>query len=115
VERKFDLSNKRDAQELSELLQKGEVHELKRDLPVNILAIQWDLGLWTLVVFGLLLLILRKVAWGPMLEGLKRREANIREAIEDAKRARAEAEQVRAQFQREMAKAHGNVRPLLDG
>src|SRR5260370_4063487 len=49
-----------------------------------------DLALWTLVVFLLLFFVLSKYAWGPMLEGLKKREENIRSALEDAQRAREE-------------------------
>jgi len=113
-ERKFDLSKEHDAEELSQLLRKGEISEMRRDEPPDLLAIKWDLGLWTLVVFGLLILILRRVAWGPMLEGLKKREASIREAIDEAKRAREDAERLRLQFQSEMDKASDKVRALLD-
>src|SRR5436190_1070247 len=60
-ERTFDLSQAAKAEELSALLRKGEVSHLERDDPVNILEIKWDLGLWTLVVFLLLILILRRV------------------------------------------------------
>jgi hypothetical protein len=43
------------------------------------------------VVFILLYLILRKVAWGPMLEGLHKREESIFGALNEAEKARAEA------------------------
>src|SRR2546423_1274871 len=42
-----------------------------------------DLAIWTLVVFLLLLFILTKYAWGPMLDALKKREENVRSAIEE--------------------------------
>src|SRR5947209_4815132 len=57
-----------------------------------------DLGIWTLVVFLLLLFILTKYAWGPMLEALRQREETIRGAVEEAKLARAETDRVRAEF-----------------
>src|ERR671936_824072 len=60
-----------------------------------ILSPRFDLGIWTLVVFALLLLVLRRFAWGPMLEGLQKREQNIRAAREDAERAREEAQRLR--------------------
>src|SRR5260370_644963 len=50
----------------------------------NPLNPQFDLGIWTIVIFVVLLLVLRKIAWGPMLEGLQRREQNIRQELEDA-------------------------------
>lgn len=34
------------------------------------LEIRYDTAAWAVVVFVLLLLILRKTAWGPILEGL---------------------------------------------
>lgn len=114
VTKKLDASKEADAREITELLRKGEVGHLKPDKPTNILEIRWDLGLWTLVVFVLLLLILRRAAWGPMLEGLKRRESSIRGAIEEAQRTRDEASRLRDQFQRDVDKTHETVRDMLD-
>ena len=113
-DRKFDLTQDAQAAELTGLLKSGEVEHLKLDKPVNILAIQWDLGLWTLVVFLLLLWILRRSAWQPMLEGLQKREHNIQEAIDEANKAREEAQKVRAQLQAEMDNAQNNVREILE-
>ncbi|MFN4259796.1 MAG: F0F1 ATP synthase subunit B [Gemmataceae bacterium] len=73
-----------------------------------------DTTLWTIVVFLLLLFILRKYAWGPMLEGLQRREENIKAAIEDARRAREEAANLRAHLDEEKAKMGAQVRQAID-
>ena len=82
---------------------------------VNIFNVQeWPLGLWTVVVFLALLLVLRKYAWGPMLEGLQRREKNIHETIEEAQRARQEAQRLRSELQAEMDRAAERVRDLMD-
>src|SRR5947207_3979910 len=54
-----------------------------------------DLGIWTLVVFGILFFILKGYAWKPMLEGLQKREENINAAFEEARKAREEAQQLR--------------------
>jgi len=80
----------------------------------SIMAISIDLAIWTVVVFLVLLFVLRKFAWGPMLEGLQKREDNIRSALEDAQRARDEAQKVREQLQAEMNQAAGKVRDMLD-
>jgi F-type H+-transporting ATPase subunit b len=72
------------------------------------------LGFWTIVVFVVLLVVLKKYAWGPILEGLQKREQNIAAAIEEAEKARAEAERLREQFQAEMARAQEKVREILD-
>jgi F-type H+-transporting ATPase subunit b len=52
-----------------------------------------DLGnvIWTLVIFFLLLFVLGKYAWGPILSGLQARESFIREALEKADRDRKES------------------------
>lgn len=73
-----------------------------------------DLTVWTIVVFLVLLFVLSKFAWTPMLEGLKQREANIHGALEEAQKARAEAEKVRTDLKAEMDSAHLKVKELLD-
>jgi F-type H+-transporting ATPase subunit b len=113
-EETFDLSKPGEADVLAGLIREGKVEHLQKDKPVNILALSWDLGLWTLVVFILLLLILSKLAWRPMLEGLQKREANIRGAIEEAQKAREEAQTARAQLQKQLDHAGEQVRDMLD-
>jgi len=53
-----------------------------------------DIGnvVWTLVIFGLVLFVLGKYAWGPILQGLKSREDFIRDSLDKAARDRKEAE-----------------------
>jgi len=53
-----------------------------------------DIGnaLWTLVIFGLVVFVLGKFAWKPILKGLKDREAFIRASLEQAKKDRDESE-----------------------
>ena len=47
---------------------------------------------WTLLIFLVVVLVLGKYAWGPMLRGLQKRESFIRESLASAKRDREEAE-----------------------
>ena len=53
-----------------------------------------DLGnaIWTLGIFLIVVLVLGKFAWGPVLGLLKEREDFIRKSLHDAKRDRDEAE-----------------------
>ena len=68
-------------------------------LPASLLAqegpglfdINTGLSLWALIVFLILLLLLAKFAWGPILNALETREQNIRSSIDDAARMRKEA------------------------
>jgi F-type H+-transporting ATPase subunit b len=80
----------------------------------DLLSPRFDLGIWTLVVFVVLLLVLRKLAWGPMLEGLHRREQNIFAAREEAQRARDESQRIRDQLQHELDQAQDKVRAILE-
>ena len=49
-------------------------------------------ALWTLIIFLLVVVILGKFAWGPILSLLKQREDFIHKSLSDAKRDRDEAE-----------------------
>lgn len=49
---------------------------------------------WTVVTFVLLLLILKKVAWKPILSALDERENFIRESLDKSERAIAEADRL---------------------
>jgi F-type H+-transporting ATPase subunit b len=82
--------------------------------PFNPLEIAADLAIWTTVVFLLLLFILRRFAWSPILEGLRKREETIRAAIEEAQQARLEAEKARAEFQKERAKAEAQIPEIME-
>jgi hypothetical protein len=50
------------------------------------------LVVWTTVTFALLIVVLGKFAWGPILQMIETREKTIADALESAKRERAEAE-----------------------
>jgi F-type H+-transporting ATPase subunit b len=58
--------------------------------------IQPDPGLfiWTIVTFLVLLALLAKFAWRPLLEALESRQERIRKSLEDADRARQELERL---------------------
>ncbi len=78
----------------------------------NPLEIWADTALWAVIIFMALLLVLRSKAWGPILEGLQRREETIRSSLEEAKKTRDEMAQMQARFQKEMAEAQQQI-PLL--
>jgi F-type H+-transporting ATPase subunit b len=58
--------------------------------------VQPDPGLfiWTIVTFLVLLTVLAKFAWGPLLRALEERQAGIRKSLDDAQAARQELERV---------------------
>jgi F-type H+-transporting ATPase subunit b len=73
-----------------------------------------DLTIWTLVVFAVLLWVLKKMAWKPMLDGLQARESRIRGALDEAHTARDEAQNLREQLRVEMGKIQDKMREMLD-
>jgi F-type H+-transporting ATPase subunit b len=113
VEAEVDTGNPKEFEEFADHLKKGEVEDIDFHKPPDFLKPVWDLGVWTLVVFLLLLYILSKVAWKPMLEGLKSREENIAKALTDAEAARREAAEMRSKFDAEMRKAQEQARDIL--
>ena len=75
---------------------------------------RYDLGIYTLIVFGVLVFILGRYAWGPMMAGLDKREAHLRKAHDDAEAARAETQRAMADVQARLAKGAEEVRAMLD-
>ena len=69
------------------------------------LNIEPGLLIWTIITFIVLLVVLRKVAWKPLLTALEQREDTIRNSLEEAQQARREAEQILAENQRILAEA----------
>lgn len=61
--------------------------------------------IWTWVTFLIVLFVLRRVAWGPLLASVEGREKNIVNAIESAKRERAEAEKLLGEQKSAIAQA----------
>ena len=55
-----------------------------------------DFGLlfWMLISFGIVLLILRRFAWGPILNALKTRERTIQERLDVARKAKKELAEI---------------------
>jgi len=53
-----------------------------------------DIGnaLWTVVIFIVVVLVLGRFAWGPILNALKKREDYIHDSLQQAKHEREEAE-----------------------
>src|SRR5438477_12872577 len=73
-----------------------------------------DLAIWTTIVFLVLLFVLSKYAWGPMLEGLQKREERIRTAIDEAQKAQDEAQRLREQFRQEIARSEEKALAIID-
>lgn len=75
-----------------------------------------DIGnaLWTLVIFGLVVFILGKFAWGPLLSSLQERENFIADALGAAKRDREEAEARLREYTERLTAARGEATAIVD-
>jgi len=80
----------------------------------TIVSPRFDLTIWSIVIFVILYFVLRKFAWGPILEGLTTREKSIAAAIEEAVKAREEMARHRAEFERQLAEANQQIPKLLE-
>ncbi|MEN9521888.1 MAG: synthase subunit [Bacteroidota bacterium] len=74
-----------------------------------------ELGLifWTSILFILLLFILKKFAWAPILDMLKEREEGIATALQSAEKAKAEMAQLTADNQRILNEAKEEKSKIL--
>jgi len=68
---------------------------------------------WTAATFILLLLILKRMAWGPILQTLAEREKRIREALEKAEATQKEAAAAMARHQESLEAAKREAQDLL--
>jgi F-type H+-transporting ATPase subunit b len=75
-----------------------------------------DIGnaLWTVVIFGLVLFVLGKFAWGPILKALQSREAFIRESLEKAQADRLEAEARLKEYLDKINNARAEATAIVD-
>ena len=61
---------------------------------------------WTVVIFMLLLILLKKFAWKPILKAVDDRNSYINEAIASAEKAKSEMEQLSADNDKILNEAH---------
>ncbi len=72
-----------------------------------------DLALWSVIVFVLFLVVLKKFAWLPMIEGLDKREAGIRQAICDAAEDRRKSQALLAEYDQRLKNAERTVQEMV--
>lgn len=70
--------------------------------------------LWTVVTFIFLLLLLKKLAWKPILNTLSERENFIKESLEKAENAKKETEKLIAENKVSMLKAEDESRKIVE-
>ncbi len=69
--------------------------------------------IWTTVTFLILLWVLKKTAWKPIVDALDQREESIKNSLEQAEIARQEAEKLIAENQANLAKAEAEAQQII--
>lgn len=77
------------------------------------LVVNGGLVIWTLVVFGLLLFILKKWAWPPMVAAVRAREQALEEMLAEAERNRNESARLLAEHERLIAEGRTEAHNFL--
>jgi F-type H+-transporting ATPase subunit b len=71
----------------------------------SLTSINPGLTLWTAITFLVLLVVLRRFAWGPIVKMLAERERSIHDAIDAARKERTEAERLLSEQKEALARA----------
>ena len=71
------------------------------------------LMIWTLVCFGITFFVLRKYIFGPVQNAIDARRDRIRQAIEEADKARAEARKLLEEHRALIQSARGDAEQIL--
>ncbi|MBT8265566.1 MAG: F0F1 ATP synthase subunit B [Bacteroidia bacterium] len=74
-----------------------------------------EIGLifWTTIAFGVLFFVLSKYAWKPILKSVNDRESSIKDALDQAEKARLEMENLQADNERILKEARAEREAML--
>ena len=77
--------------------------------------VQPDPGLyiWTILTFLILVWLLAKFAWRPLLAALDERQSSIRKALDDARKAKQELEGIHAESAKLLAQARSEAAEIV--
>lgn len=79
----------------------------------TLVAVDPGLYIWTSLTFLVLVWLLKKFAWGPLLTALEERRATIEKSVEDAKKATAELQRVQEESARLLAEARSEAAAIV--
>ena len=78
-----------------------------------LIEVTTGLMIWTLLCFAITFFVLRKFAFGPVQSLIDERRKRIRDALEEADHARAEARKLLEQHKQLMSEARGQAEEIL--
>jgi F-type H+-transporting ATPase subunit b len=80
----------------------------------KLLSLEPGMLIWTFITFALLLWILKKIVWKPLLNALEGREHRIASDLDRAEDARKDAERILAEHRSLMENSEREARKLID-
>lgn len=80
----------------------------------TLLSVEPGLMIWTIIIFILLLIILKKLAWKPLLNSLSGREQMIKDSVEKAENLRNDAAKLLDENRKILAKAEEESRRIMN-
>jgi F-type H+-transporting ATPase subunit b len=83
------------------------------ELPSPVEDHNTDLVVWSLITFGIFLIVLKKVAWGPLIEGLDSRESRLLKVVADAQQDRDKAVALLADYEQRLKDVQGEVDEII--
>ena len=79
----------------------------------KLLAPDPGLMFWTLVTFGILVLLLKRFAWGPLLSAISERERRLKADADSARAARDEAQRIKDELSVQFAAIESRRQEVL--
>jgi F-type H+-transporting ATPase subunit b len=78
-----------------------------------LIEISTGLMIWTLLCFAIVFFVLKRYAFGPIQQKIDERRMRIREALDEADKARAEARRLLEEHRSLMSQAKGQAEEIL--
>jgi F-type H+-transporting ATPase subunit b len=78
-----------------------------------LIEVSTGLMIWTLLCFGIVFFVLKRYAFGPIQQKIDERRKRIRDALDEADNARAEARRLLEEHRSLMAQARGQAEEIL--
>ncbi len=79
-----------------------------------LLSVNPGLIIWQILIFVILLFVLKKIAWKPLLTALNSREESIKDTITQAETLKKEAEELIEQNRKNLAEANAQSMKIIN-
>lgn len=80
----------------------------------SLLQLSPGLAIWSGITFLILLVLLKKYVWGPVIAAVDRREESLKEMFDFALKTRGEAGQLLEKYEQQLADARDEVNRIID-